>query len=184
MRRLKRNVVSVTAVLLCQLWIANVYAADISGRFELTDHNGQSVSQASYDGKYRLVFFGFTRCPVICPTTMIEVTRVMKALGDQAERVQPLFISIDPTNDSVDVVASYVRHFHPSVVGLTGTEAQIAATAKAFNVTYGGTDGTDASAEIYHSSYLYLMDENGAFLDVFGYGAKAESILQTLQGIL
>ena len=171
------------AAILSVLCLGLVHAAEtVSGRFELIDHHGEAVTEASFDGKYRLVFFGFTRCPVICPTTMIEVTRVMNALGDQADRVQPLFITIDPDNDTVDVVASYVKHFHPAVVGLTGSKQQIADAAKSFNVTFGGTDaGTDDnSAEIYHSSYLYLMNEDGSFLDIFGYGAKAATIVEAV----
>lgn len=173
--------------ILCVLCLANMHtntraAETISGRFELIDHHGEAVSDATYDGRYRLVFFGFTRCPVICPTTMIEVSRVMNALGDRAVRVQPLFITIDPGNDTVDVVASYVQHFHPSVAGLTGSTQQIADAAKSFNVTFGGTgaNSDDNNAEIYHSSYLYLMKEDGSFLDVFGYGAKAETIVEAL----
>lgn len=163
--------------------LAPTYAAEPAfGRFELTNHEGKAVSEASFNGKYRLVFFGFTRCPVVCPTTMFEVTRIMKMLGDRADRVQPLFITIDPDNDTVAVVASYVRHFHPSAVGLTGNKQQIADAAKSFNVTYGGTEGS--STEIYHSSYLYLMNEDGSFLDVFGYGDKAETIVETLDKYL
>ena len=175
------------AAILCVLCTAITHAAEpVSGRFELTNHEGEAVTETSFNGKYRLVFFGFTRCPVICPTTMFEVARVMNALGDRADRVQPLFITIDPANDTVDIVASYVRHFHPSVVGLTGSKQQIADAAKSFNVTFGGTDASSAdnSAEIYHSSYLYLMKEDGSFLDVFGYGDKAESIVETLDKYL
>lgn len=169
------------------LYLGSTHAAEpVSGHFDLIDHHGEVVSDASYNGKVRLVFFGFTRCPVICPTTMIEVTRVMNALGDRADRVQPLFITIDPANDNVEMVASYVEHFHPSVVGLTGSHQQIADAAKSFNVTFGGTDASsgDNSADIYHSSYLYLMKEDGSFLDVFGYGDKAESIVETLDKYL
>ena len=158
----------------------------ISGRFTLVDHNGIDVSEATYDGKLRLVFFGFTRCPIICPTTMIEVTRVMKGLGDKNNEVQPIFISIDPENDTVDVVAAYVRAFHPSIVGLTGHPDRIAAAARSFNVTYGKTAPSSAkeASEIYHSSYLYLMGRNGEFIDVFGYGAKPAVILARLEEFL
>lgn len=175
------------AALLIAVGISSAYGTEIvSGRFELIDHHGETVSEANYDGRFRLVFFGFTRCPVICPTTMIEVSRAMNALGDRVIRVQPLFITIDPGNDTVDVVASYVGHFHPSVVGLTGSSQQIAAAAKSFNVTFGGTGegAVDRGDEIYHSSYLYLMDEDGKLLDVFGYGDKAETILETLEPYL
>lgn len=179
----KSDFIWVAVAILSMFCVASTNATDVvSGRFELVDHRGNAVSEASFNGKYRLVFFGFTRCPVICPTTMIEVTRVMKALGDRADRVQPLFITIDPANDTVEVVASYVRHFDPSVVGLTGGPEQIAAAAKSFNVTFGGTNENEGSNsdEIYHSSYLYLMAEDGSFLDVFGYGEKAATILESL----
>ncbi len=174
------------AAILLVMSLTNAHASEtVSGRFELTNHHNATVTEASYNGKYRLVFFGFTRCPVVCPTTMIEVTRVMNELGERAKRVQPIFITIDPENDTVDALASYVRHFHPSVVGLTGDNQQIADAAKSFNVTFGGTDGSgDDSSEIYHSSYLYLMNEDGSFLDVFGYGAKAETIIETLDNYL
>jgi cytochrome oxidase Cu insertion factor (SCO1/SenC/PrrC family) len=174
------RIAAITLTLLCSS--ATLATEPVSGRFALTNHHGEAVTEDSFDGKYRLVFFGFTRCPVICPTTMFEVTRVMNSLGDRADRVQALFITIDPANDTVEAVASYVEHFHSSVVGLTGGEQQIADAAKSFNVTFGGTDGD--STEIYHSSYLYLMDKDGSFLDVFGYGDKAESIVEVLDTYL
>jgi protein SCO1/2 len=155
----------------------------VSGEFELTDQDGRLVTQASYDGKLRLVFFGFTRCPDICPGTLFEVARTMKMLGDRSNDVQPIFISIDPDNDTVEIIADYVRAFHPSLVGLTGSDEQIASTAKAFNVTYGVTKSADgfAPSEVYHSSYLFVMDRQGGFLDVIGYGAKPTAILAAIQ---
>ena len=158
----------------------------IDGRFTLVDHNGTDVSEASYDGKLRLVFFGFTNCPIICPTTMIEVAQVMKQLGDRNKEVQPIFISIDPENDTVDVLAAYVQAFHPSIVGLTGDPDEIAAAARSFNVTYGMTppSSVDEASEVFHSSYLYLMGRNGEFIDVFGYGARPAVILARLEELL
>ena len=170
------------------LIFAHLILADesVNGRFTLVDHNGIDVSEATYDGKLRLVFFGFTRCPIICPTTMIEVTRVMRRLGDKNDEVQPIFISIDPENDTVDVLAAYVQAFHPSIVGLTGDPDQIAAAARSFNVTYGKTtpSSLDEAAEVFHSSYLYLMGRNGEFIDVFGYGARSAVILERLEELL
>ncbi len=170
------------------VFFAHSISADepIDGRFTLVDHNGNDVTEASYDGKVRLVFFGFTNCPIICPTTMIEVARVMKQLGDRNKEVQPIFISIDPENDTVDVVAAYVRAFHPSIVGLTGHPDKIAMAAKSFNVTYGKTAPSSAeeASEMFHSSYLYLMGRNGEFLAVFGYGAKPDVILAKLEEFL
>ena len=156
------------------------HAEDIVvGNFELLDHQRQSVTERSFDGKLRLVFFGFTRCPDVCPTTLFEVARVMRSLGDDASKVQPIFISIDRENDTPELLATYVAAFHPSMVGLTGSKRQLDAVAESFNVTYGvepASDGASGPDSVFHSSYLFLMDRQGRFLDVFGYGAKAEVI--------
>ena len=178
--------VFVTLALYCFCHVA--LAEDIvSGEFELLDHEGQSVTEHSYDGKLRLLFFGFTQCPDVCPTTLFVVGRVMTLLGDDASQVQPIFISVDRKNDTPERLASYVSAFHPSLVGLTGTEQQLDAAARAFNVTYGiekarpGDSGRDS---IYHSAYLFLMDRQGRFIDLFGYGSKAEVIAARLREYL
>lgn len=159
----------------------------VSGEFELFDHNGNLVNQHSYDGQLRLVFFGFTQCPDICPTTMFEIRGAMKKLGDDASNVQPLFISIDRENDTLERIASYVGAFDPDFVGLSGTEAQIDAAADAFNVTYGvqsGDESLTGDETIFHSAYLFLMDRQGKFLDVFGYGTKADVIAEKIRKYL
>lgn len=151
----------------------------VKGNFELVDHQGQSVTEHSFDGKLRLVFFGFTQCPDVCPTTLLEVARVMRRLGDEASQVQAIFISVDLKNDTPERLASYVAAFHPSLIGLTGSKQQMDAVAGSFNVTYGverSGDGASGIDSVFHSSYLFLMDRQGAFLDVFGYGSKAEVI--------
>ena len=156
------------------------YAQDVvKGNFELTDHHGQVVTEHSYDGKLRLVFFGFTRCPDVCPTTLFEVARVMRNLGDDASNVQPLFISVDRDNDTPEILTGYVSAFHPALIGLTGSKQQLDTVAESFKVTYGVEPAPDSDSgidSVFHSSYLFLMDRQGMFLDVFGYGAKAETI--------
>ncbi|MGI9236923.1 MAG: SCO family protein [Woeseiaceae bacterium] len=159
----------------------------ISGNFELLDHNGQRVTEQSYAGKLRLVFFGFTRCPDVCPTTLVEVRDALRLLGDDAAHVQPLFVSVDSDYDSTQKLANYVAHFHASLVGLSGTTEQIDTAAESFNVTYGVKPAEESSSgreEIFHTSYLFLMDREGDFLDVFGYGTKAERIAKTLREYL
>ena len=168
-------------LILCALILCSpAYADDVvAGNFELLDHRGQSVTERSFNGKLRLVFFGFTRCPDVCPTTLFEVALVMRSLGDDASKVQPIFISIDREFDTPERLATYVAAFHPSMVGLTGSKRQLDAAAKSFNVTYGvepASDGASGPDSVFHSSYLFLMDRQGDFLDVFGYGAKAEVI--------
>ena len=173
------------ALLLCEF--GDALAADeiVSGEFELIDQHGQPVTERSFDGKLRLVFFGYTECPDVCPTTLLEVARAMQLLGDDAAQVQPLFISIDRNNDTPQRIASYVGAFHPGLIGLTGSERQLAAAARAFNVTYGVEPGGLSGADgIFHSSYLFLMDRQGRFLDVFGYGSKAAEIAAKVRDYL
>lgn len=174
-----------TAVLVFALfgWVNCVHADEvISGKFNLTDHHGNAVTEESYNGKFRLVFFGFTDCPLICPTTMVDVAKVMRLLGDRAEQLQPLFISIDTQKDTVDRLAQYVTAFHPAIVGLTGSDQQIDRASKAFNVTFGRTPAADGQgqSEIFHSTYLYLMDGDGQFVDLFGYGTQPHRIVEKL----
>lgn len=168
------------------LFSHGVAAEIVSGEFELVDHRGSRVTQSSYNDKLRLVFFGFTRCPIICPTTLSEVSKVMPMLDNRMDQVQPIFISIDPEYDTIETVADYVSVFHPSVVGLTGSAEQVRQAANNFNVTYGkGPANTlDEAEEIFHSSYLYLMDRDGGLLDVIGYGAKPTLILEKLEQYL
>jgi protein SCO1/2 len=143
------------------------------------------VSEKTYAGKLRLVFFGYTQCPDVCPTTLYEVSRVMRRLGNDAAQVQPLFISIDRGNDTAQRIASYVGAFHPALIGLTGSEQQLQAAARAFNVTYGvEPGGPGAAGSLFHSAYLFLMDRDGRFLDVFGYGSKAADIESRLRNYL
>lgn len=177
--RLRKSSLGLASLLL--LTAAGTTANPVSGEFRLTDHSGAEVTEHSYDGKLRIVFFGFTRCPHICPTSLFEVARAMGLLGAKSAEVQPIFISIDPDHDTPPVLAKYVAAFHPSLVGLTGTAEQVRAAAEAFNVAYGAQPGGEqGSGALYHASYLYLMDRQGRFVDVLGYGSKAETIAQRL----
>ncbi len=186
MKRRKNNLFFPTMLMrlqlvLCVLVVCSLGQAEdiVKGDFELVDHQGQSVTEHSFDGKLRLMFFGYTQCPDVCPTTLFEVARVMRSLGDEARQVQPIFISVDRKNDTPEQLAKYVAAFHPSLVGLSGSKKQLDAVAESFKVTYGieqASDGGSGPGTVFHSSYLFLMDRQGAFLDVFGYGSKAEVI--------
>ena len=159
----------------------------VKGDFELLDHHGEAVTERSFDGKLRLVFFGFTQCPDVCPTTLLEVAHAMRRLGEDAVNVQPIFISVDRKNDTPEQLARYVAAFHPFLVGLTGSKQQIDAVAASFNVTYGvepAASGASAPDSVFHSAYLFLMDRQGGFLDVFGYGTKADVIAARLREYL
>jgi protein SCO1/2 len=143
--------------------------ADIRSDFSLTDHNGRRVTEADFAGRWQLVFFGFTHCPDICPTTLAYMARVLEHLGGEAERIAPIFITVDPARDTQQVMANYVVAFHPRLIGLTGTEAEVAAAVKAFRVYYERMNEEDAPGGylMAHSGYIYLMTEKGRFEAVF-----------------
>lgn len=157
----------------------------IGGPFSLVDHTGKPVTDKDYAGKYKLVFFGFTFCPDICPTELQVLAQAMDALGDDAARVQPLFISIDPQRDTPAQLAEYVAMFHPSITGLTGTPEQVAAVAKAYRVYYAkapGGNGDDYLMD--HSTFTYLMGPDGQFLKVLPRGTSPDEIVQSIRSYL
>jgi len=154
--------------------------------FELTDHLGTFRQDEDFAGKWLLVFFGFTNCPDVCPTTLSEVAAVMEGLGEEATRVQPLFISIDPERDTPTALAEYVPLFDAGFIGLTGTPDQVARTAAKFYVYYEKITEA-ASPEDYtmsHTSQLFLFDPESEYVKVFAYGTSAEDILADLEGRL
>ncbi len=141
----------------------------IVSRFSLVDHTGRAVTEKDYLGRWQLVFFGFTYCPDVCPTTLAYMAAVLDGLGDEADLVAPLFISVDPERDTPEVLAEYVAAFHPLLVGLTGTPDQIAAAAQSFRVFYERMDEA-AAPDGYlmaHSGHIYLMNPEGRFEAVF-----------------
>lgn len=143
--------------------------ANIRSDFALVDHTGRAVTEADYAGRWQLVFFGFTHCPDVCPTTLAYMATVLDLLGDEADRVAPLFITVDPVRDTVPVMAEYVSAFHPRLIGLTGTEENVATALQAFKV-YAEKVDDPAAPDGYamaHTGYIYLMDPEGRFVDAY-----------------
>ncbi len=143
--------------------------ADVRSEFSLTDHTGRDVTETDYTGRWQLVVFGFTYCPDICPTTLAFVGTILDLLGPDVERVAPLFISVDPERDSVEIIAEYVAAFHPRIIGLTGSPAQIAVAAEEFKVYYAKLED-DSAPDGYlmaHTGAIYLMRPDGRFEAVF-----------------
>lgn len=142
------------------------FEPSIGGPFTLVDGAGHAVTDRDLLGKYALVYFGYTSCPDVCPTTLNQVAAALEALGPAGARVTPVFISVDPARDTPAVVAAYVTAFSPRLLGLTGTPAQIAAVAKEYRVYYArhptGTGPLDYSVD--HTSLLYLMGPDGRFI--------------------
>jgi len=141
-------------------------ALTVGGPFSLIDGDGKPVTDQTWRGKFMLVYFGYTFCPDVCPTTLSSVADALDKMGARADRIQPLFITVDPKRDTPPVVKQYAAAFGPRIIGLTGSAEQIAAAAKAYRVYYAehrtGPGPDDYSMD--HSSVLYLMGPDGRFI--------------------
>jgi protein SCO1/2 len=139
--------------------------AAIGGPFTLTDENGKSVQWSDFDGSYRIVYFGYTFCPDVCPTDVATImqgfTRFEKAQPELAKQVQPIFISIDPARDTPAIIKEFTGAFHPRLLGLTGTPKQIEDTAKSFAVFYGKGEETAGGYLMDHSNAAFLFNREG-----------------------
>ena len=136
----------------------------IGGPFTLTDHTGRSRSDSEFRGHLMIVYFGYTFCPDVCPSDLQSITQALNALGPLAGQVQPIFITIDPERDT-NVLADYVAAFHPSLIGLTGSPAEIRKVANSYKAFYARVDDERAGEySIDHSGVIYLMGRNGEYL--------------------
>jgi protein SCO1/2 len=157
----------------------------IGGPFELVDHSGHKVTEKSWPGQRLLVLFGYVSCPDVCPTELQTVAAAMDALGDEASRVQPLFITVDPERDTPAAIADYVSAFHPRIVGLTGADAQVRAAAKAYRVYFAkGKVDEDGEYFMDHSSFVYLMHPDGHYLTHFGPNTAPEVMAEKIADFL
>lgn len=140
----------------------------IGGAFSLTDQDGKTVTESSWPGKYRLVYFGFTYCPAICPTELQKMAAALKELGTVTDTIQPIFISVDPERDTPQVLKTYVPLFDTRLIGLTGTRAQIDQALKSWHVYAAKMQPPGASDyTMDHSSFTYLTDETGELLALY-----------------
>jgi protein SCO1/2 len=139
----------------------------IGGPFTLTDQDGKTVTNSDFKGKPQLVFFGYTHCPDVCPTTLFEVSEVLHALGADAGKAQALFISIDPERDTPQVLKDYLSSFDPHLRGLTGTVDQITIAEKSYRVYAKKVPGANGEYTMDHTALVYLMDKQGRFVAPF-----------------
>ena len=141
--------------------------AAIGGPFSLTDQNGRTFTDQDVKGKPFLVFFGFTHCPDICPTTMFEISEVLKKLGPDAERARALFITVDPERDTPAALKDYVSSFDPRIIALTGDAEAIAAVTKTYRAYYRRVPLKDGGYTMDHLALVYLMGKDGRFVSRF-----------------
>jgi|SRR5262245_28512417 len=137
---------------------AQTCAGNLGGPFELTDHNGKPFSSSALAGQPYAIFFGYTNCPDVCPTTLLTMSNTLAILGPDADRLKMIFVTVDPERDTSERLRAYLSSFDPRIIGLTGSSQQIAATAKVWNAFHNKIPEDDGGYTIVHSAYVYLMD--------------------------
>jgi protein SCO1/2 len=158
-------------------------ATKIGGPFTLVDDTGAQVSEADLKGKSTVMYFGYTFCPEVCPTTLTDLAQWMQMIGQDADRLNYVFVTVDPERDTPKVMHDYVSAFDPRIRGLTGTSEQIAKVAKEYGVYYKRIPTSDGGYVMDHSAVLYMMDPNVRFVGVIPYQedtAKAVAKLKKL----
>ena len=159
--------------------------ADYAKDFQLADHNGQLRSLKDFQGKVVVLFFGYTQCPDVCPTTMTELAQVKKLLGPDGDKLQVLFVTVDPERDTPQVLKGYMANFDPGFLALRGTPEQLAAMAKDFKVYYKKTEGkTPTSYGMDHSAASYVYDQQGRLRLYTRYGSGPQGLVSDLQLLL
>jgi protein SCO1 len=165
-------------------------AIDVTGAayardFELTDHNGQVRHLADFKGKVVVLFFGYTQCPDVCPTTMAELAEVKKALGKDGDKLQGLFITVDPARDTPEVLKAYMGNFDPTFLALYTTPEKLAELAKDYKIYYKKVDGkTPTSYTMDHSAGSYIYDTQGQLRLFTRYGSGAAALVSDIQQLL
>ena len=164
--------------------LTDVSGVDFGKALDLTDHNGQPRTLADFRGKVVTVFFGFTHCPDVCPTTLAEMAQVVKALGPDGERVQVLFVTVDPERDTQQVLKQYVPAFNPGFLGLYGDAEATARAAKAFKVYFQKQPPKDGHYSVDHSAGTYILDREGRLRLFAGYETGAPALLHDIRILL
>ncbi len=163
----------------------DITGAEYAKELALPDADGKPRTLADFKGKVTVVFFGYTQCPDVCPTTMIDLAQVKKAMGPDGDKIQGVFVTLDPERDTPDVVGMYVKAFDPSFVALRGTPEQTKAVAQHFKVFYSRVAGkTPTSYTIDHTAGSYVFDREGKVRLFMRHGAKAEDVVADLKKLL
>jgi protein SCO1/2 len=152
----------------------------IGGPFALIDHTGKLRTDEDFRGKLLLIYFGYSYCPDVCPTDLLQIGLAVDGLGAGAEAVQPLFITLDPERDTAVHLAAYVPLFHPRLIGLTGSAEQIRRVALAYKVYYAKYPPDSPDYVIDHSSFVYLVDEAGKYIGFFPPGTTADRMIEII----
>lgn len=166
-----------------QVQVALPSGVTLGGPFSLTDETGARVTPETFRGRFMLIYFGFTYCPDVCPTELAKMAAALDLLGAEAEEVVPILITVDPERDTPSALAQYTDLFHPRLVGLTGSEAEIAAAARAYRAYYAKVR-TGPGADEYtmdHSAFVYLMGRQGEFIALFNPQTTPEAMAEAMR---
>ncbi len=158
----------------------------IGGPFTMLNEKGETVTEKTYAGKYMLLFFGFTNCGDICPTELQVIAAAFSEMGATSDVITPILVTVDPERDTPQVMAEYVKNFHPRLQGLTGSAAQIAQFAKIYHIYFQKVPDlkNPANYTMDHSSILYLMGPDGKFIKHFTYTTDAKNLAERLKKVL
>lgn len=189
---MKRLFIALCAVLLALPALAaepgvDETATGINGRYLLMDANGHAVSNEDFPGRFQLITFGYTFCPDICPTTLSEMSLIMEKLGTASERLQPLFLTVDPERDTAAVLRNYTAFFHPKIMGLTGSLALVQRAAENFKVRFEKVREPGTPSDQYavdHSAGIYLLGPDGRYIRKFGYATSPADIAERIGEIM
>ena len=163
----------------------NISAASFASTLNLTDHTGKVRSMADFKDKVVVLFFGYTHCPDVCPTTMSDLRNVMKQLGDKSNEVQVLFVTVDPERDTQEVLAQFVPSFDKRFIGLRGSAEETKETLKNYKIFMSKVDGKSANDySIDHSAGMYLFDKAGKIRVYMGYGQKIPEMVSDIKKLL
>ena len=163
----------------------DVTDAPYARSFTLKDHNGQTRQLGDFAGKVVVMFFGYTQCPDVCPTTMVELSEIKKSLGKDGERLQPLFVTVDPVRDTPQVLKAYMENFDPAFLALIPTPEELAVVAKEFKVYYNKVDGkTPTSYTMDHSAFSYIYDTKGKLRLFSNYGSDRKLLTHDIALLL
>jgi protein SCO1/2 len=175
---------AVLLILLAGLGTCHAKATGIGGDFSLTDQDNRPFQLEQLRGKVVVLFFGYTFCPDICPTELSNLSRVLDGLEADAQRVQGLFVTIDPERDKPEVIKSYVGYFNENLIGLTGTQAEIRRVASLYRAQYRKQPRPGGAYSMDHSASLYVIDRSGQLSAVVPYGLPPEHVLRVVKHFL
>lgn len=187
MRYILIGIVAVFAVWLgieTYQWTRNAYSGEAFGApFELVDQRGQPISEQAFRGHPTVVFFGYTHCPEVCPTTLFELDGWLKKLGDDGKDIKAYFVSIDPQRDTTEVMDAYVSNVSDRITGITGDPAKVEAMAKAFGIYFRKVETNDGDYTMDHTASVLMLDRKGEFAGTIAYGENSDTALTKLKNL-